>query len=166
MILTKQIFEKGKSVRGGYSTEQTKLFTEPYGIDAKKKGWVSLIIGKDYPKETIQKFLGLKDSHLSEQRRQGKVNKERGILSFEPVVKHIEWADQYLHPNWQKMRLWVLNRDKFTCIDCKTKDKTLHVHHLKYLRGKFIWEVPHFYLVTLCEDCHSNEHGRDLKAKL
>lgn len=41
----------------------------------------------------------------------------------------------------------------------------LHVHHLKYLRGKMIWEVPLFYLVTLCEDCHSKEHGRDLKAK-
>ncbi len=63
------------------------------------------------------------------------------------------------------MRLLVFQRDKYTCVDCKSQEKTLHAHHLKYGKDKYIWDVPIWYLVTLCEDCHSREHGRDLTLK-
>lgn len=165
MILTKEIFEKGKSSNGGWN----KLQMEALGIE-QTKGWAQRIIGQDFPRESLLKFVELKDYHFKNKNPQNlkkKVADRMGIvkLQFEPVLKQLSYSDEYLHPNWQKMRLWVLNRDNYTCVDCKSKDKTLHVHHLKYIFGKHIWEVPHWYLVTLCEDCHSTEHGRDLKAR-
>lgn len=57
-------------------------------------------------------------------------------------------------PRWQKRRLEILQRDGWECLSCGTKEKTLHVHHRKYERGKAPWEYPDEVLETLCEDCH------------
>jgi hypothetical protein len=57
-------------------------------------------------------------------------------------------------PRWQKMRLEVLQRDEFTCVRCGAKDKTLHVHHGYYEKGKDPWDYYDWTLYTLCEDCH------------
>jgi len=165
MILTHEIFEQGKSLKGGWNSAQLRAL----GIDGMKqnKGWKHTIIGKEIDDSKVAMFLSLKDAHISEDRRNTlKVKKgmPTGKLSFAPVFNPIPYADQYLHPNWQKMRLFVLNRDKFKCVCCGSTDKTLHAHHIKYLFGKFIWEVPHYYITTLCEDCHSEEHKRDLRA--
>lgn len=165
MILTKEIFESGKSVRGGINKKQ--MVALGAGDYMQNSGWYRRIIGKDYDPVDIQLFLSLKDAHLTKERIQhAELSKKHvaGSLRFEPVFNAIPYADQYLHPNWQKMRLYVLKRDNFTCVNCRSKDKTLHAHHIKYLFGKFIWEVPPYYIVTLCEDCHSEEHNRDLRA--
>jgi transposase len=55
-------------------------------------------------------------------------------------------------PRWQKKRLEVFQRDKFRCMNCGSKEKTLHVNHLKYDGEP--WDSPMEYLETLCEDCH------------
>jgi hypothetical protein len=166
MILTREILDLGKSDRGGWSSKQmVALDNANY---KQNKGWKNQIVGKDYDPAAIELFLSLKNHHLSREKINNvKLKKGRigAVISFEPVFTKIEYSEQYLHPNWQKMRLFVFKRDMFTCVDCGDKTKTLHAHHLKYMYGKFIWEVPPFYIVTLCEDCHSKEHGRDLKAK-
>lgn len=59
-------------------------------------------------------------------------------------------------PRWQKKRLEIFQRDDFTCQECFSTNKTLHVHHIKYV-GDFPWETPDLYLLTLCEDCHRLE---------
>ena len=59
-------------------------------------------------------------------------------------------------PRWQKKRLEVFNRDNWTCQCCLDTDSTLHVHHTKYT-GKFPWDCPDKYLITLCEQCHQKE---------
>lgn len=166
MILTKQIWQQGKSSRGGYSGEQVKLF----GVNMKISGWKYNIIGHDWPEDTIKAFLDLKDAHLSaakiERIARGEPKQRGGTLPrFVPVFNQITWKEQYLHPNWQKMRNYILSRDNYCCVSCRNISKTLHVHHLKYIKNDYIWNVPHYYLVTLCEDCHSKEHGRDLTAK-
>lgn len=166
MILTYEIWKKGKSSRGGYSSAQTSLF----GIDTTMKGWKWKIIDKDWPDDIISKFLSLKDQHLTRSKVEGVMkrknrNKGNEKPSLVPVTQAIHWKEQYLHPNWQKVRNYILNRDGYTCLGCGDVHKTLHVHHLKYLRGNFIWNVPYYYLVTLCEDCHSEEHNRDLTHK-
>lgn len=61
------------------------------------------------------------------------------------------------HPNWQKKRLQILERDNFTCQDCCDTEKTLHVHHKIYINGKSPWEYENDLLITLCEDCHEYE---------
>lgn len=157
MILTKDLIEKGKSVNNGWSTAQMKAL----GVTVFKKGWFKNLIGSNISQSAYDEFIALKDKHISEKSKRKKEQKN----DFIPVVSNLSWKEQYLHPNWQKMRLIILNRDGFKCVNCSAKDKTLHVHHLKYLMGKFIWEVPKWYLVTLCEDCHSVEHNRDLTIK-
>jgi hypothetical protein len=157
IILTREIFEQGRSSNGGYSGGQLSVL----GISSIKlnKGWPKSIIGKSFHPESIRQFLELKDSHLKQKKKKSVEN------YFEPITNNIAYRDQYLHPNWQRVRLIVLGRDGFMCVNCKSKHKTLHVHHLKYIKSKFIWEVPLYYLVTLCETCHSEEHGRDLTSK-
>lgn len=140
------------------------------GVTDFKKGWCKALIGKHVTQEQANKFLELKDEHFRKRISNGgnvsnKIRLKLNQLKFEPVKTKLEYADQYLHPNWQKMRLFVLDRDNYCCINCRCADKTLHAHHLKYLKDKYVWEVPHWYIVTLCEDCHSEEHGRDLTIK-
>lgn len=155
MILTKEILERGKSSNGGWNRKQLNVF----GIPDFKEKWKRKIIGKDFSESVIKEFLSFHDAHLKDKPSYLK------SLRFEYCPKGLSYKEQYLHPNWQKMRLAILNRDKFTCINCRRKDTTLHVHHLKYSKSVFIWNVPDWYLVTLCETCHSKEHNRDLTIK-
>jgi len=67
------------------------------------------------------------------------------------------YAEKLRDPRWQKKRLEVLQRDGWTCQRCNAKDKTLHVHHYHYVRGKEPWEYENNSLVTLCERCHEIE---------
>jgi len=153
MILTNELIEQGKSSRGGWSGKQWKLF----GVSKHpSKGWKKKLIGKDFPHKAIIEFIGLKDKHL----KAGSNKKSKN--GYIVVDKPLSWKDQYKHPNWQRRRLEILKRDKFTCRLCRDKDSQLHVHHLKYDKTKFIWQIHEIYLVTLCHSCHEKEHGRIL----
>ena len=81
------------------------------------------------------------------------------------------YREQLLHPNWQRKRLEILQRDDFHCQCCYDSDSTLHVHHKRYVKGRMAWEYPNDELVTLCEGCHGVVHEqegafRELMAKL
>lgn len=58
-------------------------------------------------------------------------------------------------PRWQRKRLEVLQRNDFRCEKCNAPDKTLHVHHKRYVKGWKPWEYPDHDLEGLCEDCHT-----------
>lgn len=73
------------------------------------------------------------------------------------MAKKSYW-EQLKDPRWQKMRLEILDREEFTCQDCGEKDKTLHVHHTYYEKGKAPWEYSPSSLLVLCEDCHGYMH--------
>ena len=64
---------------------------------------------------------------------------------------------KYLHPNWRKLRLDVLERDNNTCVECGSKSN-LHCHHEYYLSGFKIWQYPLSALKTLCKSCHDKFH--------
>lgn len=64
------------------------------------------------------------------------------------------YGEKLKDPRWQKKRLEVFQRDKFTCQSCFSDIKTLHVHHLIYQTGKEPWEYEIDFLLTLCEGCH------------
>lgn len=97
------------------------------------------------------------------------------LIKFANTGKHYSHKTEYKkgenHPNWKggitsinqrirtsvQYKLWkkvVLERDKFTCIWCGTKDKTLHVDHIKpfslYPELRFAIDNGR----TLCIDCH------------
>lgn len=145
MILTKEIFNSGRSSNNGFNSKQIKCLGVTYPL---RGGWMSEIIGKDFPEEAIRLFLDMKDAHFSKEKIDKFKLKKSVIISFEPCDEKTKYQDQYKHPNWQKMRLFVLKRDDFKCINCGDRPKMLHVHHLKYSKS-FIWSVPHWYLVTL-----------------
>lgn len=64
------------------------------------------------------------------------------------------YSDKLKSPKWQKKRLEILSRDKFTCKLCKDTETQLHVHHKYYENGCDPWEYPNKALVTLCAHCH------------
>lgn len=73
-----------------------------------------------------------------------------------------EWLK---HPNWQRKRLEILERDNFTCVLCGTSEHTLHVHHWRYIWGRKPWEYAAEDLATLCEECHGMETRSRKKAE-
>jgi len=66
----------------------------------------------------------------------------------------ISYKDQLKDPRWQKKRLEIFERDKFTCQICLDTEETLQVHHKSYDNGKKAWEYGNDRLITLCETCH------------
>lgn len=68
------------------------------------------------------------------------------------------YSELLQNPKWQKKRLEILERDKFTCRSCNADWKTLHVHHLYYDNKLKPWEYKEWDLITLCEDCHELLH--------
>lgn len=66
----------------------------------------------------------------------------------------LSYIDLLRDPRWQKRRLEIFHRDNFTCADCDDSKKTLHVHHLYYVKDRAPWDYPDWALETLCEDCH------------
>lgn len=67
------------------------------------------------------------------------------------------YGEKLRDPRWQKMRLEIMQRDEFCCQKCFDSSSTLNVHHRYYVAGAAPWEYPADALVTLCEDCHSQE---------
>jgi len=75
------------------------------------------------------------------------------------------YSELLKHPKWQKKRLKILERDKFTCQLCGDDETMLHVHHKKYTKGKKPWEYDNKDLITLCKDCHceiSSDYLKDI----
>lgn len=70
----------------------------------------------------------------------------------------MNYSEQLKNPLWQKKRLEIMQNDNFTCQICGDKESTLNVHHLHYEKGKLIHEYDDKCLITLCEQCHKNEH--------
>lgn len=71
-----------------------------------------------------------------------------------------DYSAQYKHPNWQKLRLKVLDRDNYTCRICGDTESTLHVHHSFYIKGADVWDYYHMDLLTLCDSCHKETHDK------
>lgn len=68
-----------------------------------------------------------------------------------------KYSDKYKDPRWQKKRLEIFERDKWTCSSCVDDSATLHVHHKIYLPKREPWDYPNELLITLCERCHESE---------
>lgn len=64
------------------------------------------------------------------------------------------YSDLLKHPNWQKKRLEIFQRDNWACRKCEDTTTELQIHHLYYLKDKLPWEYPDNALMTLCECCH------------
>jgi len=69
-----------------------------------------------------------------------------------------EYFELFKRPEWQKRRLQILERDNWKCQGCPGNDGMLYVHHRYYEWDSMPWDYPDEALITLCEDCHDQEH--------
>jgi hypothetical protein len=74
-----------------------------------------------------------------------------------PEDRRAAYVEKFKDPRWQKIRLQVFERDKWTCQQCRSTSKTLNVHHRYYDDGAEPWEYDLDALVTLCGECHEAE---------
>ena len=77
----------------------------------------------------------------------------------------MSYSEDLKNPKWQKKRLEILNLHNFTCEQCGAQEKTLHVHHSRYIKGRKVWEYDNDVLMCLCEDCHRREHVEKIRLK-
>lgn len=75
-------------------------------------------------------------------------------------TKRPTYREKLMDPRWQRKRLEIMERDKFTCRHCASADETLHVHHGYYARGKDPWDYANETLQTLCHECHGYAQDR------
>jgi len=69
------------------------------------------------------------------------------------------YAEQLLDPRWQQLRLRVFERDNWTCRNCGDKEETLNAHHVHYHPyAEKPWDYDIETIITLCKDCHLEEH--------
>ena len=73
------------------------------------------------------------------------------------------YQEKLKDPRWQKKRLEIFNRDKFTCQWCNHTDRTLHVHHLEYTKSKEPWQYDNDKLQTVCVYCHNFAHENPIE---
>ena len=77
------------------------------------------------------------------------------------------YREQLMHPNWQRKRLEVMEAAQFACEDCGDSEKTLNVHHRRYVKGRMAWDYELNELQCLCQPCHEAHHDtRDLLERL
>lgn len=63
------------------------------------------------------------------------------------------YSEKLKDPRWQKKRLEILERDKFSCQTCKDDKTELHIHHKKYGHEN-PWDNENEDLITCCKHCH------------
>lgn len=66
-----------------------------------------------------------------------------------------EYSELLRHPFWQKKRLLILARDKFTCLQCFDTLSNLQIHHDYYEPNTMPWDYPDECFETLCGLCHT-----------
>lgn len=65
------------------------------------------------------------------------------------------YKEQLKSPKWQRKRLEIFERDKFTCQICLDTEEQIQVHHKSYDNNKQAWEYGNDRLITLCSTCHT-----------
>jgi len=72
-------------------------------------------------------------------------------------MKETAYSKKLKDPRWQKKRLEIMQRDRFSCQSCGDTESMLAIHHRWYDKGREPWDYPDNALVTLCESCHLDE---------
>lgn len=70
----------------------------------------------------------------------------------------LTYGEQLRRPEWQKVRLLVLERSGWKCEQCGNDEQMLHVHHKRYIKGRMAWDYEMDNFEALCESCHKENH--------
>lgn len=97
--------------------------------------------------------------------------KESELLKLNKLIEEGTPEKFYDWRVWRRLRKDVLKLDNFECQHCKAKGryrKGYIVHHIKHLVDRpdlalSIFDGEERQLITLCKDCHEEEHPESLK---
>ena len=64
------------------------------------------------------------------------------------------YSEKLRHPNWQKKRLQILERDGWKCLACGSSNKNLQAVHIVFNKGCLPWEYADHCYQSLCDDCY------------
>jgi hypothetical protein len=67
-----------------------------------------------------------------------------------------DYYEKLKDPRWQRKRLEIFERDKWSCQICHSIENTLTVHHIYYKDNLEPWDYPNELLLTTCELCHDD----------
>lgn len=70
------------------------------------------------------------------------------------MARRPSYRTQLQHPEFQKVRLEVLERDGWRCRWCETGNVNLQVHHGYYKKNAEPWDYERESLWSLCKNCH------------
>lgn len=92
--------------------------------------------------------------------RQKQLSKLEELIDAGKADKFYDWRA------WRRLRLEVLKLDNYECQICKSRGrykKGQIVHHVKHVINRpdlalSIWDGEERQLMTVCEQCHRDEH--------
>jgi hypothetical protein len=79
---------------------------------------------------------------------------DQGSLINGKSMNELTYSEKLRLPAWQKKRLKILERDRWTCLCCLDQNTNLQVHHEHYKGFANPEDAPDNTLGTLCEHCH------------
>lgn len=84
--------------------------------------------------------------------------KAKRVRDAKENVHYIKYKTQLLSPQWLAFRKFILVARGNSCEKCGSK-KSLQVHHLQYIDGKYAWEYNCNEVIVLCGSCHKKIHN-------
>lgn len=162
IVLTEEHLKKALSVKGTLNKRQFQSL----GYDGCFRGWRRGLTGRLHRASEIEEFLSLRNAHIKKKPKAKRVREPHLKKIILEDVEPRGYPDSvYNTKEWRDKRTIIYRRDSYRCVKCSRRGQKgvrLNVHHLLYIKGAEVWEVPDFYLVTLCEKCHTEEHSLDL----
>lgn len=100
VVLTQELFKRGVSTKGAISRKQAECF----GLDWNnlERGWIRKLIGQEFPKKDIDRFLELKDAHLR--------NKQKHRLMIVISKKAFQRLSDYCKDRQESIQEWIANK--------------------------------------------------------
>ena len=142
-----------QNAKGEYKYPTESQF-KSLGFNGPFLNWETELLGKEFSSEEIHAFVGKYNNRKIKKKSKQKYKPPKKKKTKRNPNK--EYDDQ----RWKDKRKEILTRDKYTCVRCGVKKVLFNIHHLLYIKNKHMWEVPDYYLITLCESCHRTEHSQ------
>jgi hypothetical protein len=137
---------KGKSYEEIFGVEKAKQMKEKMSLAKRGK---RLSLSTEFKKGQISWNKGTKGLTLNTGRTHFKKgNVSPNYVDGRSLISH---SHEY-GKDWHKIRKKVYARDNYRCVDCASKPKILHAHHL--IPFKISKDNSLENLITVCASCH------------